>query len=420
MDFGSSEIIYLIANAMRVYVVYRFLRILFVSDNANKRVEKISYIVYYIINSAIYLFLDNPTINLVTNILLYFLLTFNYTSKWWIRIFKIILMFIIFSVVEWVIFIAFKGESLEMVLIISIIVDYLIILIVGNIYSIKKGEQISLLQWLVVIAIPLSTIVVIQLIYISDNIISDHIILTIISIALLLLSNLAAFYLFDFIVKSYRIQIKHTILNEQNIAYSEQYNRVKEIYEENSDFRHNVKNHMMAIANLIEKDEKDDAVNYIKNLYEFNQTEYQVVKSENIELNGILNYKIYDAERKDIELVPRIDFAESIMIKANDLILIIGNLLDNAINATDKVAKKRIIEFNIKCEKNMIWITVKNPYADKLQFDEKGEFMTTRADKERTARGIRLVKETIKKYNGLFEINYNNNIFEAKAFLYNQ
>ncbi len=293
MDITS--IVYLVTNAMQVYVLYRFMHIFFKPVKTNKIAQLITYAIYFIVNSYLYLAFNIPTLNLLSNIFMIFLLSLHYKAR--------------------IVYFRFKSISLEFVFILVLIVNYLFSLLLHNAMIMKSGTKISFVQWLGIFIIPMSTILVIELILRLNPDFEFYPALTLITIMVLLFANFVAFYLYNVIIKSYVNEIEQRLIKEQNEAYLNQFNRIKEIHEENANFKHNVKNQMLIVKGMIESNANDEAVSYLDKIYDFEVKELDVVDTDNLALNSLLNYKIQIAKNQGIEVRVAVDLNEGILVE---------------------------------------------------------------------------------------------------------
>ena len=97
--------------------------------------------------------------------------------------------------------------------------------------------------------------------------------------------------------------------------------------------------------------------------------------------------------------------------------VILGNLLDNALQAVSLVTENGFIDFAIHYSKGMLLIKVTNPFKTAIK-REKGVIVTSKADKENHGYGLKSVNETVEKYNGTVNINPDIDIFTVTVVLY--
>ena len=162
------NVIYLLCNSLSVYGKYKSMDIFFDKNKTSKKIIIALFIGYLIINSGLYLILGNPIINLLNNIIIYFLLTFNYTSSIYKKLFATISVYAISMATESIIYyilISFITEQNNINIIgniISRILFYFIIIILNNFKDIKA--TVNKISWNYIFA--LTTIFVCS-IYIS-------------------------------------------------------------------------------------------------------------------------------------------------------------------------------------------------------------------------------------------------------------
>ena len=96
---------------------------------------------------------------------------------------------------------------------------------------------------------------------------------------------------------------------------------------------------------------------------------------------------------------------------------VIGNLLDNALEAVKAVSsEERIIELNLKRQQGMLFISCKNPYKGEIK-TENGRLITSKNDKKNHGIGISSIEQVCQKYQGTMEIQTDNEVFHVLVLL---
>ena len=104
-------------------------------------------------------------------------------------------------------------------------------------------------------------------------------------------------------------------------------------------------------------------------------------------------------------------------ITESEICVVLGNLLDNAIEAASMVKdEKRWIEIIIGQQNQMLFLKIRNNYLRELII-KKGEYQTTKQNKEAHGYGIKSIRYTIQKYGGAVNIKTENNWFEMKIII---
>lgn len=100
-----------------------------------------------------------------------------------------------------------------------------------------------------------------------------------------------------------------------------------------------------------------------------------------------------------------------------DLTVILGNLIDNALEAAMSVNENRFIDFKMDYSKGMMIIKISNPYSRDVKM-ENGKIITSKKDKVNHGLGLKSVNEVLERYNGMTKIEADGNIFTITAALY--
>lgn len=426
VELTNYDIIYLISNIFATYIVFKFMNIFFDRSETNKKRELILYILYFIIIGMTYITFDNRILNLVVNLILFFVLTLNYTATHKRRILTIIYIYAILMTAETVTVVIFsvlkinavsQGIDMELILalIVSKIISYIIVLVLGNLKMLKANTKISPIHWIAVFIIPISTLFSTAIFTLEKN--QNDSIQVFISIAFLFLINIFVFYLYDILLKSYEKNRERQLLKQQNNAYSQQLDIMTHSQQNLAITRHDMKSHLSAMWGLIEKGEKSSALDYMQNTLKALDNDEEYAKSGNVGIDSILNYKIRTAISKKIDVDLILQVPEKLNIQPYDLVAIIGNVFDNAIEAVSKLSKERKIKINISFSRNVLYINIINPFKGELIY--KGNELVSTNNTENHGYGLESVRRSLRKYNGNMNIDHENNIFNLNIILYN-
>lgn len=183
-------------------------------------------------------------------------------------------------------------------------------------------------------------------------------------------------------------------------------------YEELRKFRHDVKNHMLALNSMCTSEDNSQIKKYLSQLTNEVSSKKPVEYTGNRELDAVIAPFVLEAESKNIKVQFKGRVSDNVAIDMFDMCTIISNLLNNAIEACEKIQEdKRIIEFEIAGYNSQIFISVRNSYDMESIINQKQKFITTKEDKLNHGIGLENVRRTVKKYDGDMRISQENERF---------
>jgi hypothetical protein len=399
--------------------------VFFNRKDANRKVEFISYALYYFIFTSLYLFLNIPIVTLISNIVLLFIVSFNYKTSPRRRILAIALIYIILISIESIVALIFGfldfsilSQNSEFTSIAGMttvkILLYITALSIGNYKNIKDKSNILYSYWFAIFFIPLMSLFIILSIIEMATYNVYRIIFIIVN---LLFINFFVFYLYDNISTQQKEKFEKLLISNQNTYYTKQLNLMKSSLESVRSFRHDMRNHLILLKSLVENNEYNEASKVISQITGAIDVKNEYAQSGNITVDSILNFKLQEAINKGISVSLELNIPERLNITPFDMSVILGNLLDNAINASSKLEKDKRLDLKIDYKRGRLFINLSNTYTGILNY--KGEKLTTsNRDKEAHGIGIKNINAVLDKYDGVMEIEHNENIFTTIILLY--
>lgn len=127
--------------------------------------------------------------------------------------------------------------------------------------------------------------------------------------------------------------------------------------------------------------------------------------SGNIVIDSLISYWFMAAEQEKIEFSVDICVPMIMPFKGADICLILGNLLENAVEAAQKVEGKRYIKIKIKYDKNNLLVFVSNSYRGTLIETKDHRLKSTKYNAENHGVGLPSVYRAATKYHGTVVID---------------
>jgi signal transduction histidine kinase len=296
------------------------------------------------------------------------------------------------------------------------ILSYIVILFVSNFTMVRNHMAINNLHWVSIIIIPFGTLLSTILLISAQNPKNLSVILT--GVVILFFVNIFVFYLYDVLMRSYQEKLNSTILKQLNKYYSKEIELIQRSSQTMKHLRHDWKHHISALKYLIENNKMTEAMDYITSISELMTSSKEYAKSGNIAVDSILNNKIAEAVNENMEVTLKLHIPDQLQVKPFDLCIILGNLLDNAIEANKKLQDPRWIKIGIEYNRNILYINIENPFDGEIR-SRNGKLMTTNKDARNHGYGLASITQVIEKYNGTMNVNYADQIYRVNLIIYN-
>jgi sensor histidine kinase regulating citrate/malate metabolism len=194
------------------------------------------------------------------------------------------------------------------------------------------------------------------------------------------------------------------------------YREVDNMYRQIRGWRHDYRNHIQTMKAYAASGDLDAIKNYLDLLDEDLTTVDTVIKTGNPMTDAILNSKISLAKSKGITVVADAHIPVKLKSSEIDLCCIIGNLFDNAIEATEKLPEeKRVIRVYMDMKNTQLYISFTNFTAGKKLNKKGGRFKSTKGD----GHGFGLVRidAIVERLDGYISRNSEDGAFTTEILL---
>ena len=302
-------------------------------------------------------------------------------------------------------------HSVYLIICVKVLVYIVSLILSERKFNIKKSGEISPLYWIGVVSIPVASLVVMILfLNIATGSEQLHILIVLLSIAII---NIVSFQLYNHVVSIMQEKNKKLLLQKQDEAYLQQLKMIQANNENISLIRHDIQNHLFMLKSLYEKGEIDSYRDYLDTLLSKIDKKEEVCKSGNLVVDSIINYKVRNIN--DINLYIDVCIPKKLEISDVDMTVALGNLLDNAVRAV-KESDRKELKINLKYKKGRLILQIENSYKNIVKF--QGKLQTTKKEKQGHGIGLESVREVAERYNGIMQIDYEDNLFVVLVILY--
>lgn len=367
---------------------------------------------------------DIPVLTLAVNIITVFIVTLNYESNLkkkmvsvtFIYIFMLVPELLISALTNYFNFPMFETGYYRNIsgIIIVRILTYLEALIFYNIKTLKRHQTVGGIQWAATIFIPISTLFLKIFLIDSESSTKTEII---ISTIIIFMINLLTFYLYDALSASYIQKTKATVLAKEKEMYYNQCMMMQESTENLQRFKHDINNQFISMQQLIVTKKYDELEKQVLNLSEQLNITKIYSHTGNITVDSIINYKLNSLTSNNVEITTEIAVPETLSIEINDIVALVGNILDNAIYALKEVNPPGKLYFKMVYSRGRILIKETNNFETEIKY-VNGEITSTKSDSLEHGLGLKNIEKIVKKYNGYMDIEHSSNIFTLNIIMF--
>lgn len=213
-----------------------------------------------------------------------------------------------------------------------------------------------------------------------------------------------------------RCSVERQIARYQNDLTRKHCDEVDNLYRQTRGWRHDIKNHLQTMLAYLELGQTEQAEQYLRKLTDDYGEMDMVLKTGNAMIDAILNSKLSMLKARGIRVDATAAVPEALAVSDVDLSVMIGNLLDNAMEACMKVEpEKRFVRFYMTKAKENLYIYVMNSADGSYRRGAGGYLSTKKSDQH--GYGILRIDKVVKKYKGYRNRQDEGDVFATEILL---
>jgi hypothetical protein len=172
--------------------------------------------------------------------------------------------------------------------------------------------------------------------------------------------------------------------------------------------RHDRRHHNLVMLERANNNDLEGVREYLKILVESEGQVWSEIRfCNNLTVNTVLTAYMRRASENGVDARISASVSRDLAIETQDLVIVVANLFENALNAVEKLkGKEKFVQVSIKETPQRLLIKIENACREKMTFDESNYGV-----------GIRSVIDTVNKYNGMYDFSAEDGIFSAKISL---
>ncbi|MDO4355754.1 MAG: GHKL domain-containing protein [Clostridia bacterium] len=219
----------------------------------------------------------------------------------------------------------------------------------------------------------------------------------------------------EFAYRGYAHTFQESTAEFQNRVLSHHYEEVKNVYLNMRGWRHDYHNHIQTMKAQLHMGRVGELERYLNELEDdLNQVD-TLIHSGNLLVDAILNSKLSLAKARDIRLDCTATVPEALSVSDTDLCVIVGNLMDNAIEACEKVEpEQRFLRLYMAVMKRQLYLSVTNSAPEEADFNARHYITEKRGNH---GHGVKRVKLTVDKYDGYLNLKNEPGVFVSEVML---
>ena len=307
--------------------------------------------------------------------------------------------------------------------IISGLAIYFVALVLRRMFkNIKKSLVNPIMFWILAIFIPSLSIItfLVVVLYLPT-------IIAIIAIVALFGINVLLLYTHNALSAAYEKNLKSALESQEKDYYFSQCQLMQKSVEHVKSIRHDMKLHLSTAKDLAADGFSQVVSEYLGDLLgNINKSEIYS-DTGNISFDSIINFKLNNANIENLNPLMRFLIPSSVNIDVADIVTILGNLLDNALEAlASPNVLDKTLKLDIELSKGSLFIQIDNIFDGNLKFakDKDGDLKHIITRKENGGgehgHGLKNIRRSVEKYDGQVDISCEGNIFSVTVVLYVQ
>lgn len=214
--------------------------------------------------------------------------------------------------------------------------------------------------------------------------------------------------------QAYKENYHYQVKEQKQRLIKEHYQKIDDFHEEIQHLQHKMNSQLMTMQKQAERNEFPQMASQLAGMIEENISVESQWFTSHKEMNVLVGHKCRQAQAVGIHFQSQINIPMTLAISEIDLISLVSNLLDNAIEACSYCSPEASwIKLQMVAQKQCLVIQVENSTDDKHQ-----SFNTRKSDKQQHGIGLKSVQRIVKKYNGELDFDWEEQSFSIEITLF--
>lgn len=409
-----SPIIVLIVNILRVLLLKKVMDVFLSADDIEEKSFKIGLGIYCLLTTTVYSIVGVSAPYEICNCLGIIGLTCFYQELWKKRLWVSLVLFSLDLANSLIVLFVFGDIAKFQQPAVQALLLLICTTIISHISYPPEAKEIAFdrKQTVLLLVIPAMSVLVLGVLMLEESPKLSAILIS----GCMLMINISVFYLYNILIENYINLRDNDLYKQQTYAYQNQLEVIMESGNRVRALRHDMKNHILALQALVQRKEAEEMNRYLESMKDFMTNPEEYVKTGSDSVDSLLNYKIQKAHEVLNVVETKISIPQQLRLRSFDLNVLLGNLLDNAIDASMQTEEKKL-NITIKLDKGVLFLYICNS-CQRIADGRSGFLETTKEDKTNHGIGLKNVRQIVEKYHGDLAFQYENNFMETDVMMY--
>ena len=276
-------------------------------------------------------------------------------------------------------------------------------------YQLFRDFQAIEKKWLMLsLFFPLGSLAMLLVVFQSYKDSSDLSVGAVILSVFLMGASIAILYLINVMEKSTKNARETALMQQQMEIQTSSILALEKSYCAQRNVPHDFRNQIQTIHVLLPRDQIKDALEYVRQLQGMQTTRVLAVNSHHPIIDAILNHKYQYAQEQGIDVYIQVNDLSVVTLSTDILVVLLTNLLDNAIEACGRLEHDRVIQCRFFAT-DSIYLSIRNTSVPVIITDN--HISTIKVPKEDHGYGLARVQHILKELNAEYTFNYEDGWF---------
>lgn len=298
----------------------------------------------------------------------------------------------------------------------------IIVMVLGRFFSHEAVQQLPWKYNAMLMSLPLGSMFIAYHLFMISSKINEvqYIIVSFITVFVMLIVNIMMFQIYMKLSDNLELKRKNSIYQLEIDMYNEHIKEKENTMLEIRKARHDLKHQLIYLLGLSESGQYQKMQNYLKELVHWEPLKGATISNtENSIIDALINYKYGMAKKYGIDFEVKLDVPTSLPFESADLCVVLGNALDNALEANLRGnISKPYINLTMRYNRGNLIVVVENSFDGELKKNSEGKIMTRKNELKNHGIGIDSMRTVVEKYHGFFDIDSTQKKFSLKFIIY--